>query len=196
MKELIESTDTLPYAPAIIRLLQGVIYYDDRTSWDCLTQYQREIKNFFSGIGIDVVIFESEGFAFLRQKEHVADSENPLPGLIERRQLSYPVTLLCVILLEKLIEFDVKGGESTRLILDKEEIKDSMRIFVPENSNEAKLVDKIDTHINKLVGYGFLRQLSTSENKFEVRRILKAKVPADTLQEIKEKLREHAKFAD
>lgn len=196
MKELIESVDTFPYALAIIRLLQGVVYNDDRASWDCLTQYQREITNFFSGIGIDVFIHESEGFAYLKQKEYANDSEIPLPGLIEKRQLSYPVTLLCVILVEKLIEFDVKGGDSMRFIVEREEIKDSMRIFLPENSNEAKLVDKIDTHINKLVGYGFLRQLSTSEDTFEVRRILKAKVPADTLQEIKEKLREHAKFAD
>jgi hypothetical protein len=69
-------------------------------------------------------------------------------------------------------------------------------MFLPENSNEAKMIDKIDAHINKLIGYGFLRQLSNSENKFEVKRILKAKIPADSLQEIKEKMREHAKLID
>jgi hypothetical protein len=196
VKNLVESADTFPYALAVIRLLQGVVYNDDRSCWDCLTQYQSEIKNYFSGIGIDVIILENEGFSFLKQKDYVNDPEPPLPGLIEKRQLSYPVTLLCVLLLEKLIEFDVKGGDSTRLIVDKEEIKDSIRLFLPEKSNEAKLVDKIDAHINKLVGYGFLRQLSTDENKFEVRRILKAKVSADTLHEIKEKLRDHAKFID
>ena len=88
----------------------------------------------------------------------------------------------------------MKSGDSTRLIIDREEIKDSVRIFLPEASNEAKLIDKIDKDINKLVEIGFLRQLSTSPNKFEVRRILKAKIPAESLLEIKEKLRDHAKL--
>ncbi|WP_281175257.1 DUF4194 domain-containing protein [Methanogenium cariaci] len=99
------------------------------------------------------------------------------------------------MLFEKLIEFDMKGGDSTRLIIDREEIKDSVRIFLPEGSNEAKLTDKVDKHIKKLVDFGFLRVLSTDSNKFEVRRILKAKISADGLQEIKAKLGgEHAKL--
>ncbi len=194
--ELVESPDTFPYALAVIRLLQGVVYNDDKTCWECLTRYQREIKHYFAGIGIDVYILESEGFAFLKQKEGMDDLESPLPSLIERRQLSYPVTLLCVLLLEKLIEHDVKGGGSTRPIIGRDEIKDSMRLFLPDNANEAKFIDKIDTHINKLVGFGFLKQLSTDADQFEVRRILKAKMSADVLHEIKEKLRTHAKLID
>jgi len=186
--------ETLPYALAAIRLFQGVVYSDDKAAWDCLTQYQRDIKQYFSGIGIEVFIQENEGFAFLKQKESDPSQEGYLPHIIERRQLSYPVTLLSVLLFEKLIEFDMKGGDSTRLIIDREEIKESVRIFLPEGTNEAKLTDKVDTHIKKLVEIGFLRQLSTNPNKFEVRRILKAKISADGLQEIKEKLREHAKL--
>lgn len=186
--------ETLPYALAVIRLFQGVIYSDDKAAWGCLIQYQRDIKQYFSGIGIEVFIQESEGFAFLKQKESDSSQEGYLPHIIERRQLSYPVTLLSVLLFEKLIEFDMKGGDSIRLIIDREEIKDSVRIFLPEGTNEAKLTDRVDTHIKKLVEIGFLRQLSTSPNKFEVRRILKAKISADGLQEIKEKLREHAKL--
>lgn len=194
--ELVESVDTFPYASAVIRLLQGVVYNDNRSCWECLTRYQREIKQYFAGIGIDVYILESEGFAFLKQRESSDDLESPLPVLIEKRQLSYPVTLLCVLLVEKLIEHDVKGGDSTRLIIDRDGIKDSMRLFLPDNANEVKIIDNIDRHINKLVGFGFLKQLSTDVDKFEVRRILKAKVSADVLHEIKEKLREHAKFID
>lgn len=186
--------ETLPYALAVIRLFQGVIYSDDKAAWECLIQYQRDIKQYFSGIGIEVFIQENEGFAFLKQKESDPSQEGYLPHIIERRQLSYPVTLLSVLLFEKLIEFDMKGGDSIRLIIDREEIKDSVRIFLPEGTNEAKLTDRVDTHIKKLVEIGFLRPLITSPNKFEVRRILKAKISADGLQEIKEKLREHAKL--
>jgi hypothetical protein len=93
-----------------------------------------------------------------------------------------------------LVDFDSKSGNSERLILDREEIKDSIRIFLPEGSNEVKLIEKVDSNINKLVEIGFLRELSTSPNKFEVRRILKAKIPTDSLEEIKTKLRDHAKL--
>ena len=188
------NNETLPYALAVIKLFQGVVYSDDKAVWNCLIQYQQDIQQHFSGIGIEVFVLENEGFAYLKQKESDPSQEENLPHIIERRQLSYPVTLLSVLLFEKLIEFDMKGGDSTRLIIDRQEIKESVRIFLPEGSNEAKLTDRVDTHIKKLVDIGFLRELSTDSNKFEVRRILKAKISADGLQEIKEKLREHAKL--
>lgn len=188
------NNETLPYALAVIKLFQGVVYSDDKAVWNCLIQYHQDIQQHFSGIGIEVFVLENEGFAYLKQKESDPSQEENLPHIIERRQLSYPVTLLSVLLFEKLIEFDMKGGDSTRLIIDRQEIKESVRIFLPEGSNEAKLTDRVDTHIKKLVDIGFLRELSTDPNKFEVRRILKAKISADGLQEIKEKLREHAKL--
>jgi hypothetical protein len=184
----------LPIAPAVIKLVQGVVYNDDRTIWNCLIQYQNDIKQHFSGIGIDVIIRESDGFAFLKQKDDKPDQENPLPHLIERRQLSYPVTLLSVLLYEKIVEFESQSRDTTRLILDREEIKELMRIFLPEGSNEARLMNTIDNHINRLKDLGILRELSTNPNKFEVRKILKAKIPIESLQEIKTKLKEHAKL--
>lgn len=183
-----------PYAPVIIKLLQGVIYNDDKESWDNLIKYHVPIKEYFKVIGIDVLIYETEGFAFLKQKKFDEEQEINLPNLIEKRQLSYPVTLLCVLLVEKLIEFDATDGDSTRLIVDKDEIKEMLRIFLPERTNEAKIIDNIDENINKLVKYGFLRKLNNTESKYEVKRILKAKIPAETLQEVKNKLEEYAKF--
>ncbi|MBI3352771.1 MAG: DUF4194 domain-containing protein [Nitrospirae bacterium] len=182
------------YAPALIRLLQGVIYHDDKALWDSLINCQNEVKAYFSVIGVRVHINESEGFAFLEQKKFEEGPGMALPKLVDKRPLSYPVTLLCVLLVERLIEFDTMGGgDSTRLILDGEEIKEMVRVFLPANFNEAKLIDRIDTDINKLVEYGFLRRLAHSENKYEVKRILKAKISAETLNEIKSRLQEYVK---
>lgn len=192
--KMIETNAMNPYASAIIKLLQGVIYNDDKELWDNLIKYHVPIKEYFKVIGIDVLIYETEGFAFLKQKQFDEGQEINLPNLIEKRQLSYPVTLLCVLLVEKLIEFDATEGDSTRLIVDKDEIKEMLRIFLPEKTNEAKLIDNIDENINKLVKYGFLRKLNDTESKYEVKRILKAKIPAETLQEVKNKLEEYAKY--
>jgi hypothetical protein len=174
--------------------LQGVIYNDDKELWDNLIKYHVPIKEYFKVIGIDVLIYETEGFAFLKQKQFDEGQEIILPNLIEKRQLSYPVTLLCVLLVEKIIEFDATEGDSTRLIVDKDEIKEMLRIFLPDKTNEVKLIDNIDENINKLVKYGFLRKLNDTESKYEVKRILKVKVPVETLLEVKSKLEEYAKL--
>ena len=62
--------------------------------------------------------------------------------------------------------------------------------FVPERSNEAKLVDQIESHINKIIELGFLRRLKVSAGppSYEVRRILKAFVDAQWLAEFDARL--------
>jgi hypothetical protein len=182
-----------PYAPALIKLLQGVVYDDNRELWNALIDHQAQIREYFNTINVDVLIHESEGFAFLRQREQPERSGVVLPNLIEKRQLGYYVTLLCVLLVEKLVEFDVRGGDSTRLILDRDEIKELARIFLADKTNEAKVVDSLDAPINRLAEYGFLRKLNTPEDKYEVRRILKAKITADALLEIKQRLETYAR---
>lgn len=181
-----------PYAPVIIRLLQGVVYDDTRELWNALIDHQAQVREYFALIGIDVLIHEAEGFAFLKQRQSPENAEVFLPNLIEKRQLGYTITLLCVLLVEKLIEFDVRGGDSSRLILGKDEIKEMVRIFLSDKTNEAKVMDSLDAPINKLAEYGFLRKLTTGDDKFEVKRILKAKITADMLHDIKQRLEAHA----
>jgi hypothetical protein len=68
-------------------------------------------------------------------------------------------------------------------------------IFLPESSNEAKVVDSIDRHINRLCEYGFLRRLKGEENRYELHRIIKALVDGDWLSDFNEHLKgyhEHA----
>jgi hypothetical protein len=89
------------------------------------------------------------------------------------------------LLRKKLAEFDAGGGD-TRLVLAREDIVELIRVFLPENSNEVRLIDQVETHINKIVELGFLRRLKTIGSQavtFEVRRILKAFVDAQWLAE-------------
>ena len=106
---------------------------------------------------------------------------------MQRRQLSYPVSLLLALLRKKLAEHDVTGGDS-RLVLSRERIVDLIRLFMPDSSNEAKLVDRIDADINRIVDLGFLRRLRDQDDQYEVRRILKAFVDAQWLSELEERL--------
>lgn len=66
-----------------------------------------------------------------------------------------------------------------------------MRIFLPAGSNEVKLINQIDTLINKVVDLGFMRKLRGQQNMYEVRRILKAYIDAQWLADFDERLAEY-----
>ena len=92
------------------------------------------------------------------------------------------MSLLIALLRRKLAEFDAGGGD-TRLILSRDDIVELMRTFLPPGSTEARLVDQIDAHINKVIELGFARRLRGQEQMIEVRRILKAFVDTQWLTE-------------
>jgi hypothetical protein len=178
----------------VIPLLKGVIYQEnDAAIWNALLNLQARVRDYVSVLGLDLVLDESEGYAFLRSRPDM-DDELPqrLPRLIARRPLSLPVSLLLALLRKRLAEADAGGGD-TRLILTRDEIVELVRVFLPEHSNEARLIDQIDTHINKVVDLGFLRRLKGQASGgpapvYEVRRILKAFVDAQWLAELDERL--------
>ncbi len=160
-------------------------------NWKQLIEYEIDIKKYFDVINIDVFVDDKEGFAFLKQKENDDDDQN-LPKLIEKRQLSYPVTLLCVLLRKKLIEADSTGSD-VRVVMNKDKIKDMLKLFLPDISNEAKIMDRMNEYINKVVEYGFLRKLKNSDDEYEINRIITAQITADKLQQIEESLKGYAR---
>jgi hypothetical protein len=170
-----------------ITLLKGVIYReDDARLWGALLDLQMRVRDYVRVLDLELVLDEAEGYAFLRSRPEHADSDTTpkVPRLIARRPISFPVSLLLALLRKKLAEFDAGGGD-TRLILSRDAIVELMRVFLPDSSNEAKLIDQIDTHINKVVELGFLRKLKVASgpSSFEVRRILKAFVDAQWLSD-------------
>jgi hypothetical protein len=101
------------------------------------------------------------------------------------------VSLLLALLRKKLAEFDASGGDA-KLVLAREQIVEMLRTFMPESSNEARLIDQIDGHLNKAVELGFLRRPKGQDTAFEVRRILKAFVDGQWLSEFDQRLAEYA----
>ena len=181
-------------SPLLIHLLKGVLYLErDPELWGLLLRSPGPVREYFALIGLEVFIDEAEGYAFLRQIEPEAE-EHGLPRLIQRRQLSYPVSLLLVLLRKKLVELDAGGGE-TRLILSREQMAEMVRVFLPETSNEARLLQSIDRHINKLVEFGFLRKLKNDEQRFEVHRIIRALVDGQWLADFSTRLEQYRDHA-
>lgn len=189
-------------SPVVISLMKGVIYRDsDPRLWGTLLQLQSQVREYVRVLGLELVLDEAEAYGFLRSisvEEEDASTEETaarVPRLIPRRQLSFPVSLLLALLRKRLAEADSSGG-STRLILSRAEIVALMRVFLPESSNEARIVDQIDAHINKVVDLGFLRKLKQTaardEARYEVLRILKAFVDAQWLNDFDQRLTAYA----
>ncbi len=181
-------------SPLLISLFKGVLYREDnQPSWQKLIEQQAAIRDYIQLLGLELIFDEAEGYAYLRQFQDEDDDEkNTIPKLIVRRQLSYPVSLLLALLRKRLAEFDASSGE-TRLILSRTQLIELLRLFLPDSSNEARLVDRIDNHIAKVVELGFLRKLrGQQEPLYEVLRILKAFVDAQWLNEFDQRLAEYA----
>lgn len=183
-------SDTRQLSPLLITLFKGVLYQDQNPAlWQDLARLQARVRDYISVLGLELIFDEAEGYAYLRQRPPT-EGENELPRLVTRRQLSYPVSLLLALLRKKLAEHDA-GGAEPRLILQREQLVEMMQVFLPDTANEAKLMDRIDTYINKVVELGFLRRLRNQEARFEVRRILKAFVDAQWLANLDGKLEEY-----
>lgn len=185
-------TATDPDLPtAVIQLMKGVVYRDTHDkAWQHLLQLQSQVRDHVAVLGLQVVIDDAEGYAFLRQRP-AGEDDTQLPRLIPRRSLSFHVSLLLALLRKKLAEFDAQGGD-TRLMLTRAQIAEMLRVFLPATSNEARLTDQIDANINKAVELGFLRPAKTAEPVYEVRRILKAFVDGQWLADFDSKLAEYA----
>jgi hypothetical protein len=185
----------------VIPLLKGVIYRDEAVArnnaglWNGLLDLQARVRDYVAVLGLELVLDEAEGYAFLRARNGEDDeTTTKLPRLVARRPLSFPVSLLLALLRKKLAEFDAGGGqdvEGVRLVLSRDDIVELIRVFLPEASNEARLMDRVDTYINKVVELGFLRrmkQVAGQPTAFEVRRILKAFVDAQWLADLDARL--------
>lgn len=180
----------------IIPLLKGVIYQEnDPSQWSALLSLQSRVRDYVAVLDLELVLDEAEGYAFLRSRpEPEQETADRAPRLVTRRALSFPVSLLLALLRKKLAEFDAGRGsenEGSRLVLSREDIVELIRVFLPAGSNEAKLIDQVDGHINRIVELGFLRRLKPQAGAapmVEVRRILKPFVDAQWLSEFNTKL--------
>ena len=180
-----------PFSKAIVKLLKGSI---ERTSnvWDDVVNYQNEIQEYISQIGLELIVKKEEGFAFVKQLE---DSEGNTLGLVTRRQIGFETSIVLVVLRQSLEEFDSNPTQFQvfeKFITDAE-IKEEVELFLPEKFNRIKFLKELDGYINNIVKLGYLSEVSKKENeiKYQIQRIIKEKITLDILQEFKLKLLEN-----
>lgn len=180
-----------PYSKAIVKLLKSPIERNSNL-WDDVVNYQVEIQDYISQIGLELIVKKDEGFAFVKQFE---DSEGNTLGLIARRQIGFETSIVIVVLRQSLEEFDSNPTQfqvAEKFITDAE-IKEEVELFLPEKFNRVKLMKELDSYIKRIIELGYLKEVSKKDNetKYQIHRIIKEKVTLDILQEFKTKLQEY-----
>ncbi|MCK5294405.1 MAG: DUF4194 domain-containing protein [Arcobacteraceae bacterium] len=178
---------------AIILLLKGLFYKNDneKVFFELIHNSYGVIAEYFSTIGLEVMIDENDGYAYLKNIVY-EDEEESLPKLIQNRELSYKVSLLCVLLRKKIADFDMQN-ENERAIVSKEDIVSSILLFLDMKFNEIKIQKEIDTTIKKVEELGFLKKLKIQDEVYEIKSSIKAFVDATWLDEFDKKLEEYKK---
>ena len=182
-----ESPRTPRLSPVLVHLLKGVLYRDQHpVVWNDLIILQAAVMDFMMKLALELHVDEAEGYAYLTQRAS-EEGEDDVPRLIQRRPLSYPVSLLCALLRKRLVEGDAAG--EMRVVVTRDRLVDMMRQFSPARSNEVAAEEQLDGVINRVADMGFLKPLKGDPPAFEVRRILKALVDADWLARLEEAMR-------
>ena len=188
-----QATESLPvykdWSLAAVRLLQGALYSDDN-AWELVLRHQSALKDYFARLGLLLIVDEPEGLAFIRQlnEDEATEQYSALPRLFRRTRLGYDTTLLCVLLREHLRRFEEEDLDSQRCVVDQAELLESWKSFFPSSEDEVRLQKTLDTAFRKLESLKFVTRFGETAGLWEVRRILKARLPVSELEKLKEQL--------
>lgn len=174
------------------RLFGSPVYRaDDESDWTALRNNLDDIRHYFRQVGQELVFDEGEGYAFIRQMEALEGER--VPRLVQSRPLNYETTLLLVFLREELDRFELSGTDSARLVLSREQLHALIEPYVQDSNDKVRDRQKIDRAVDYAAKLGFLRREGRDEiEEFQVMRIVKARIGAQELESIKDRLLRHA----
>ncbi len=186
------TTDIKPYSKAIVKLLKGIVEYND-PAWNDILQYQADIQAYLGVIGLELIVKKDEGFAFVRQA--MLDDGKTI-NLATRRQLGFEISVILIVLRNMLYEFEMNPTDSQadEKYVTTTQIKEEVEMFLPVGFNQVKFKQDLDSNISKVIDMGFLaevKKLETDETLYRIHRIIKEKVTLDDLAEFKQKLKEY-----
>jgi len=177
-----------------VRLLQGVVYHDDNEeTWNTLLRSISPLADYFLKIGLSLILNEAEGMAYLRQAsaDDVVPEQGAIPKLFRRVPLGYDATLLCVLLRDELRQFEEEDLSNDRCVIAQHDLMVLWQAFFPEQPDEVRLTRTLVSALRKLEDLKFVRQFENEPPSWEVRRILKARLPLEDLERLRLTMTQH-----
>lgn len=176
------------WSAAAVRLLQGVVYHDDnRDVWESVLSCVSPLTDYFAKLGLMLVVNESDGMAYLQQpdEEELPPEFDGIPRLFRRSPLGYEVTLLCVLLRDELRIFEEEDLQNERCVVEQLDLLKVWEAFFPDQADAVKLNRSLQAALRKLEELKFVRQFESEPPSWEIRHILKARVPLEDLEQLR-----------
>ncbi len=178
------------WSPAAVRLLQGVVYNDDNYQlWESLLRNVSPLTDFFARLGLQLIVDEAAAMAYLRQpdEEELSPEHQNVPRLFRRSQLGYDTTLMCVLLRDQLQQFEEEDLNNEKCVVAQSDLLDLWRNFFNEQ-DDVKLNRQVSTSLRKLEDLKFVRLFEKDPPSWEIRRIIKARLPLAELERLRQSL--------
>lgn len=179
----------------LARLATGPIYETDSDYWLVLINEVEPVRAHYAAMGLEVVMDEPGGYAYLRQRPDEDeeawkdDGFSPIPRILRRTQLSYHQTVFLVLLRERLLRHERSADVDTPLYLELNEVTEMLRPYFPESNNEKKLYESVQALLRRFDILNLVFPMKNrSELIYRVEPIIKAKMPAELIAEIRARL--------
>ncbi|MEQ1829342.1 MAG: DUF4194 domain-containing protein, partial [Pirellula sp.] len=174
-----------------VRLLQGVVYHDDNLElWEQLLENVSPLSEYFAKLGLLLVVDEPDAMAYLRQldEEEIPQDYPPVPRLFRRTPLSYDATLLCVLLRDELRQYEEEDVQNERCVIAQGDLLSLWEAFFPDQPDSVRLNRTLTAALRKMEELKFVRQFEKEPPSWEIRRIIKARLPLSDLERLRASL--------
>ncbi|WP_153556842.1 DUF4194 domain-containing protein [Roseimaritima sediminicola] len=181
----------VPWSAAAVRLLQGIVYHDDAGDvWDRVLESVTPLTDYFVRIGLRLIVDEENGMAYLRQiaPESFPPEYPPMPTLFRRTRLGFDQSILCVLLRDELRQFEEQIHHDERCVVNQSDLLSLWSEICGHEEDPVRLNRKLTAHLKSLQEMKFVKQFSDTPPAWEVRRILKARLPLAQLEQMRTEL--------
>ncbi len=176
------------WSAVAVRLLQGVVYHDDNLdNWELLLENVSPITEYFGKLGLLLVVDEPDAMAYLRQldEEELQPDFASVPRLFRRTPLGYDATLLCVLLRDELRQYEEEDVQNERCVITQSDLLQLWEVFFPDQTDSVRLNRSLTAALRKMEELKFVRQFEKEPPSWEIRRIIKARLPLSDLERLR-----------
>lgn len=181
----------MPHTTVLVYLTKNVLYRDQEpVLWNTMMSEVNQIRQSLWAFNTELGIDDAYGFAWLKHRaEDPSDADGPrLSRFIKRQPLSVPVSLLLTLLRKRVVESDMSDGTG-RVIVNRDDVVTMVQTFLGPTSNEVSAVSSWETHLGKLMGMGFLREVKgASVATYEIMPIIRAMVDMTWLSDFDDRI--------
>jgi hypothetical protein len=196
----------------LAKLATGPLYQTESQHWGILLDDLARIRMHYADMGLDVVVDESGGYAYLRQAQETtpqplaADGNDgdwtggglaPLPRILRRTPLNYHQTLFLVLLRERLLRHEQLPDIVDPLYLEFGDIAEMLRPYYPETADNKSHDKRVHALLRRFDELNLIRPVKNRDSLlYHVEPIIKARLPAEEIDEIRKRIAEEPDTAN